>query len=392
MSQPIPHKKSIHIIGAGPAGLMAGYQLLKQGHSVQFYDHKKSAGRKFLVAGKGGFNLTHSLELETFVTHYSDEIIKEAVRSFTNSDTIDWLLEIGIPTYIGSSGKIFPEKGIKPIEVLDALKNKLLEFGAVFHFEHQLIDFSPTELSFQINKEVIKINYSNAIFALGGGSWKKTGSDGSWQNLFLQKGIKINDFQSSNAGMICKNWPSNLEGEMVKNCTATIGNQIKKGEVRFTNYGLEGAPIYALNHQFRSGINLLTIDLKPSYSIEKLTDHLSDKKTNRAQQLQGLKIPKKVIEYIKSNCTKEEYLDSQFMAHLIKKLPFTIKGLRPVDEAISTVGGVDMEEITTEFQLKKFPSIYCIGEMLDWDAPTGGYLLQACFSTGFIAGKTISIG
>jgi hypothetical protein len=302
------------------------------------------------------------------------------------------LAEIGIPTYVGSSGKIFPEKGIKPVEVLAALKNNLLENGATFHFQQELIDFNASELIFKNANETINVSYLHAIFALGGGSWKKTGSDGNWQHLFEQKGIEIIPFQSSNAGMICEHWNPQLEGTIIKNCLVQFGGSSKKGEVRFTKYGLEGAPIYALNHAFRNGAITLEINLKPSLSDDKIKCVLTVKGQNRSQQLETLKLPKGVIQYLKSICSKEDYLDDEKIFNVIKNLPFKIKELRPVDEAISTVGGISMNSITNDFRLKNHPTCYCVGEMLDWDAPTGGYLLQACFSSGFVAGNSIAKG
>ena len=181
--------KSIAIIGTGPAGLMAGYQLLRNGCSVSFYDQKKAAGRKFLVAGHGGFNLTHSLEQDDFRVKYNHTFIQNAVTVFSNQDTIHWLQEIGIPTFVGSSGKIFPEQGIKPIEVLNAWLSKIEEMGGQFYFEHELIDFNQDTVTVQNEEKVAQLKFDYVIFSLGGASWKKTGSTGSWLELFKSKGF-----------------------------------------------------------------------------------------------------------------------------------------------------------------------------------------------------------
>jgi len=370
------------VVGTGPAGLMAGYQLLKLGVKVHFYDQKKAAGRKFLVAGHGGFNLTHSKSINEFVENYSHPKIQDAVRFFDNQKTIEWLQEIGIPTFVGSSGKIFPQKGIKPIEVLDAWLKKIEQLGGMFHFEHRLGEWKKGKATFHSKDGELNVFYDRIIFCLGGASWKKTGSDGTWIDSFSKNGIKVNDFLPSNAGMNCKEIPKELEGLILKNCTITLGDNIKMGEVLFTKYGLEGAPIYALNGAFRNGNNVLSIDLKPSILEQRILEVLYDKQLNRTQQLNVLKIPKKIIGLLKLRLSREEYLNNEIMVKELRSMNFRIDSLRPIDEAISTVGGIDMDEVNENFELKKQPHHFVIGEMLDWDAPTGGYLLQACFSMG----------
>lgn len=379
----------ISIIGTGPAGLMAGYQLLKRGIAVEFYDQKKVAGRKFLVAGHGGFNLTHSKRLEEFILNYNHKKIQQAVLEFNNDDTIQWLQEIGIPTYVGSSGKIFPQKGIKPIEVLDAWLRKMEELGGVFNFEHQLLEWQKGSAKFATKGREVIISYDKIIFSLGGASWKKTGSDGTWTGAFTKNQIQLNAFQASNAGMNSDDVTEHLEGLILKNCSITLGGESKRGEVLFTSYGLEGAPIYALSGSFRSGKRMLSINLKPSLDDQRILEILENSQWNRAQQLKALKIPKLIAEFIKSKLNKEEYLSDAVLLKSIKSLKFKIDSMRPIDEAISTVGGILMDEVNESFELVNHPNHYAIGEMLDWDAPTGGYLLQACFSMGVKAAKSI---
>lgn len=377
------------IIGSGPAGLMAGYELLRNGHSVSFYDHKKAAGRKFLVAGNGGFNLTHSTEGESFSENYNHEFIRNAVSKFSNQDTVEWLKEIGIPTFVGSSGKIFPEQGIKPIEVLTAWLAKIELLGGKFYFQHKLIDFSDSELKVSYLDEVLSVHFDRLILSLGGASWAKTGSTGSWLQLIESKGIETVAFESSNAGFNVKGWKSSNNGIRIKNCIVRIGNLEKKGEILFTEYGIEGAPVYALNDMIRKKHTKVFIDLKPMFSLPRILETLNRKSWNRSRQLAELKISKELIQYLKESITKDDFLNNDTMAKTLKNLPFEIESLRPVEEAISTVGGIMMNEVTENFQLKKFPNCYCIGEMLDWDAPTGGFLLQACFSTGYGSAQSI---
>ncbi len=381
--------KSIAIIGTGPAGLMAGYQLLRNGCSVSFYDQKKAAGRKFLVAGHGGFNLTHSLEQDDFRAKYNHTFIQNAVSVFSNQDTIHWLQEIGIPTFVGSSGKIFPEQGIKPIEVLNAWLSKIEEMGGQFYFEHELIDFNQDTVTVQNEEKVAHLKFDYVIFSLGGASWKKTGSTGSWLELFKSKGLNTVDFQSSNAGMNVLNWNKDFDGIRLKNCKFKVAENEQLGEILFTDYGIEGAPVYAMNDFIRKGIKEIFIDLKPTMSEERVLEEFKNEKLNRSDQLSKFKLSKDLIAYLKSTISKDDFLNNEYMSKIIKNLPFTIDSLRPIDEAISTVGGIDMNEINQNCEMIKSPNHYCVGEMLDWDAPTGGFLLQACFSTGFVSAQSI---
>jgi len=209
--------KSIHVVGAGPAGLMAAHRYALKGYKVTVYDHKTAPGRKFLVAGHGGFNLTHSEELELFLSRYDAPQIKAMVRRFTNQDTVQWLQSIGIPTYTGSSGKIFPQKGIKPIEVLRQWKEALTALKVEFCFEHRLVDFDQEFLYFAHQGEIQQLPYSRAVFAFGGKSWAKTGSDGAWVLLFRVKGISVQDFEASNSVLVTQVSYVQLAGQPLKN-------------------------------------------------------------------------------------------------------------------------------------------------------------------------------
>lgn len=381
----------IIVVGTGPAGLMAGTSLLEKGYQVDFYDAKNAPGRKFLVAGNGGFNLTHSEQLESFIEKYNHPFIKEAVKEFTNDDFVLFLKKIGIETFVGSSGKIFPIKGIKPIEVIQKWISYIEKLGGKFYFNHQFVDFTGEEVEFTNHQNSITKQFSKLIFALGGASWKKTGSTGEWKSIFENKGIICNSFQASNSGFEIENWDSlqTFEGNVAKNCAVKIGNFIKKGEVVFTNYGLEGNPIYHLNKYFREdNINNLFIDFKPSFDESKISS-IIQKSKNITSGLLELKFSKFFIQFIKQTTTKEEFNSPNLLAKKIKNYPFKIKKLRDIDEVISTIGGIDMKEISESFQLTKFENVFVCGEMLDWDAPTGGYLIQGCASTGKKVGDSI---
>lgn len=382
-------KGSIAIVGTGPAALMAGTLLVENGFNVQFFDHKKAPARKFLVAGHGGFNLTNAEDLVSFCDKYDSEKVKNAVRFFTPQNFIDFLAKIGIETYVGSSGKIFPKKGIKPIEVLNAWLNYLTANGASFHYEHKLTDIYLSNLVFDTKQGQLTVNADAKIIALGGGSWQQTGSLGDWFEIFTKKNIVCVPFESSNSGLVLdsKLLDGELEGGHIKNCCLISAEYSKLGDVVLTRYGLEGAPAYAMNRDFRNGQKIV-IDFKPSLNESDIVNRLQKAK-NITEGLKNLKLSKIAIQWIKDSVSKEEYLNTEILVNLIKSFELPVVGLRPIDEVISTVGGIDLTEIDDNFQLKKLPSFYCVGEMLDWDAPTGGYLIQGAVSTGARAARSI---
>ena len=381
--------KSVGIVGTGPAALMAGTVLLEKGCKVVFFDQKKAVARKFLVAGNGGFNLTNDEELEKFVCHYNTEKIKDSVRSFNNTDFRFFLSKIGIETFVGSSGKIFPLKGIKPIEVVKAWQDHLIHLGAIFKMEHVLKDFSECELIFEHNGNLITHMFDHSIFALGGSSWSITGSDGNWLKLFSEKEIQCKKFEASNSGfeLFGHDYLRDFAGKTIKNCKVFSENEEKFGELVITEYGIEGPPIYALNGYYREG-KTIYIDFKPSMSESLIADKLQKAK-NISEGLRDLKLPKVVIAWLKHDLNKEDYQNKIKLAEIIKNFQLNVSNLRPIEEVISTIGGVEMNAINDSFQLKMFPKSYCIGEMLDWDAPTGGYLIQGCVSSGYVAAKSI---
>jgi uncharacterized flavoprotein (TIGR03862 family) len=381
-------KTKVAIIGSGPAGLMVAARLDEAKFEVTIYEKNSAPARKFLVAGSGGFNLTHSEPFEQLIKRYTpSSFIDPVIRSFTNTDLQAWLKTIGIPTFTGTSKRIFPEKGIKPIAVLNAilkaLKDKNVKLVTGYNWQGE------------------KMNSDISVFALGGASWKITGSDGSWINYFQKQGIEIIPFQASNCAFQI-NWPKNLialaAGLPLKNvCLECLG--VKKiGEVVITEFGMEGSAIYALSQQIRQQINehqkaICYIDLKPSLSISKVIELLENKSADctMTKYLDGtLNLSKSQLALLKNLTTKEDFLNSENLAAKIKRLPLEITGLAPIDEAISTVGGISLNAIDENFQLKKLPGNYVIGEMLDWDAPTGGYLLQACFSMGYKLGEYLN--
>ena len=378
------HENQIIIIGAGPAGLMAAQQLALKGFKVHVYEQNKAAARKFLVAGNGGFNLTHSEELESFVQKYGAEEIQEMVRDFDNQKVIQWLLDLGITTYVGSSGKIFPTKNFKPIQVLKAWLDELEKLGVTIHYDHVFVDFDDANVYLKNNEEAISVNYSKLILAMGGGSWKKTGSDAKWVETLKVKNIEITPLESANSGYNTHSDFHQLQGQYLKNIKVSFDRNEKIGEIVFTKYGIEGSPIYHMNRFTRKYDFplVIDIDLKPNLSESEILEQLKGTAKISSVLKRNLKLSTTAINLLKT-LDKESYLDIENLAKTIKRFPMEILSFRPIDEVISTSGGVAFSALNKKLELKNFPNVFCAGEMIDWEAPTGGYLLQACFSTGF---------
>jgi uncharacterized flavoprotein (TIGR03862 family) len=382
--------KKIGIVGTGPAALMAGTILAENGFKVHFFDQKKAPARKFLVAGHGGFNLTHSQQITDFIENYDKQIIKTAVREYTNVDFQNFLDKINIPTYTGSSGKIFPLKGIKPIDVLknwlDYLKNK----GAIFSMDNELVDFSGTSIVMRSKGQDRTFDFDSVIFALGGASWSKTGSTGKWLDLFRSKEIVCSTFESSNSGFVLPIASELVDfaGVSIKNCRLFSERMQRMGDIVITEYGIEGSPVYAMNWDYRSG-NPIYVDFKPSLEEKEIIARMHKSK-NSTDALRQLKLSKGAIALIKASLLKEEFTNLLELTKGVKKLKLSIDCLRPLDEVISTIGGIEPSQLTSDFELKSIPNVYCVGEMVDWDAPTGGFLIQGCVSSGAKAARKIA--
>lgn len=392
-------KKTISIIGGGPSALMAAAFLDSSKFDINIYEKNKSTGRKFLVAGDGGFNLTHSEAIDEMIERYTPaEFLKEALSSFSNEDLRSWFEEIGIPTFVGSSHRVYPEEGIKPIEVLNAILKKLEENKVEINYEHVWTGWNAAnELVFN---DSIKIKSDITIFALGGGSWKVTGSDGEWLNLFEDKNVKTLPLTPANCaygvdwqkGFIGRN-----AGKPLKNIAISCFGKSQKGEVVITEFGLEGNAIYALSPQIqeilvKKGEATILIDLKPTLDHDALMDKMRKARTSKNTEIlrQYVKLSPAKLELVKVSLNREEYMDLEVLAKKLKALPVTLTSAAPIDEAISTAGGIALTEVNSDFELNAIPNTYCIGEMLDWNAPTGGYLLQACFSMGVIVAKNLN--
>lgn len=395
-------KRKIIIIGGGPASLALACWLDKEKFEIHIYEKNTALGRKFLVAGKGGFNLTHSEPIEELKKRYIPQsFLANALDSFSNSDFRAWLKEIGIDTYIGTSKRVFPVKGIKPIEVLKAIEKKLVQNHVTVHYEHEWIGFGTMgQLLFSTKKGIVEIAADVVVFALGGKSWKVTGSNGEWLNYFAEKVISTKEFFPSNCAFKVewnKELVTTIEGTALKNCEFKSGENSHKGEAILTSFGIEGSGVYPLSNEIRkqlaeSGSAVITIDMKPGVDVIEIEQRIARRAKLNIKEVLVQKINLTDIQaaLIKSATTKEQYNDAAYLANLVKAFSVTVAGLAPIDEAISTVGGISLDEVKENFELKKMPQHYCIGEMLDWDAPTGGYLLQGCFSMGVYLSKMLN--
>lgn len=387
-------KKTIAIIGGGPASMMLACSLNSNKYEITIYEKNIALGRKFLVAGKGGFNLTHSENLQQFIERYTpSSFIKPFLGNFSNADFRDWLQTIGVDTYVGTSKRVFPIKGIKPIEVLKAIEKKLAENNVNIKYNHEWIGWKNENLLFNAVNGSFAIKSDVAVFALGGGSWNVTGSNSKWLDFFAARGIKTKAFYPSNCAYKV-NWSSailkTIEGQALKNCDFKCGAMKRKGEVVLTAFGIEGSGIYPLSPEIRAQLlnNNKDVKIQVDFKPELTEDEIKKRFLNKGKQSikdfleKRLNLSAVQITLIKSGTNKEEYNDIEALVKFIKHFPITISGTAPLDEAISTVGGIDLNEVGENLQLIKLPEHYCMGEMLDWDAPTGGYLLQACFSMG----------
>ncbi len=386
------------IIGGGTASLFLAAFLDTNIYNVTIFEKNASLGRKFLVAGDGGFNLTHSEELSGFKSKYTPaSFFDKVLDGFSNADLRAWLLSLGIPTFVGSSGRVFPEKGIKPIEVLKSIEAHLIKQNVKFEFNKTFTNWDHENALEFNSKEIIKSDY--AVFSLGGSSWKVTGSDGSWLNVFSKKGIETVPFRPSNCAYKI-NWHEKFiernAGAPLKNISISLKNKmstsedrvVQKGEAVITNFGIEGNAIYGLSPEIQAilaseNAPVVYVDFKPSYNLSTLIERITHSKSNITTSLREIvKLPRAAVELLKVTLTKDEFLDIQILAEYIKSFPLKIVGSATIDEAISTSGGISLNAVDSHFELKKVKNNFCIGEMLDWDAPTGGYLIQACASTG----------
>ncbi|WP_128970289.1 NAD(P)/FAD-dependent oxidoreductase [Bradyrhizobium tropiciagri] len=395
---------TVAVIGAGPAGLMAAEVLAQGGVAVTVYDAMPSAGRKFLMAGRGGLNLTHSEPLPDFLARYREAMprLKATVEAFSPDALRAWCAALGQPTFVGTSGRVFP-KAFKASPLLRAWLRRLDAAGVAFAFRHRWIGWDAQgALLFETPDGVRAVSANVTVLALGGASWPRLGSDGAWAELLAAKGVAVAPMRPANSGFTVA-WSDifrdRFEGQPLKGVALTIGPHTVRGEAVVTRTGIEGGAIYALSAELREAVlgigqATLTIALRPDLDAAALTTRLSGTRgkqslanfLRKAAQVSPVGIGLMQEAAIASGRPLTSFSPPE-LAQLINAIPVQLTGIAPIDRAISTAGGIAFSELDAHFMVRRLPGVFAAGEMLDWEAPTGGYLLQASFATGVAAGK-----
>ena len=393
--------KRIAIVGAGPAGLMAAEMLSQfsdQNYEIHVFEQKPSAARKFLMAGKTGLNISHAEAIEQFIQRYDHTAwLKPWVEQWDAQWIQNWMKGLGIDSYIGSSGRIFPVE-MKAAPLLRAWLKRLAEQKVQFHYRHQILNLKKQTLEIQNLKDqcVFTQAFDAIILACGAVSWARLGSDGAWQQWLNTS--EIEPFQASNAGVV-RTWSKFMQpvfGQPLKRVEAWVDHAEKnQGDIVISHYGLESGLIYKQGRALRllqknTQRLQINLDLLPDQSLEQVIQKLQPSKkqsTNNIWRKAGLDAAKSNL--IRELVDKSLWNNPEKLAQQIKHLKIELEGFRPIDEAISCAGGIKQQGLTEHLQLKSNPYVFCCGEMLDWDAPTGGYLLTACFATGRAAGQGV---
>ena len=392
-----PSSPSVAIIGGGPAGLMAAEVLSQAGIKVELFDAMPSVGRKFLLAGVGGMNITHSEPYPAFLSRYAERApeIDPLLRNFDAAALCEWVHGLGIETFVGSSGRVFPND-MKAAPLLRAWLKRLREGGVTIHTRHRWLGWDASgSLRIAHPQGELLIRPAATLLALGGASWARLGSDGAWMPLLKQHGIETRVLQPANCGFEVAAWSDLLRGKFagapLKNIAMAVEDQPPRlGECVLTENGVEGSLVYALSARIRERINLqgsatVWIDLLPGRNLDDVQRALSKPRGSRSmsRHLQGqLGLDGVKAALLRELADREAFDDPARLARCIKALPLTLIKPRPIDEAISTAGGVAFEAMDERLMLRQLPGVFCAGEMLDWEAPTGGYLLTACFASG----------
>jgi len=406
--------KTVAVIGGGPAGLMAAEVISAQGIKVDVYDSMRSVGRKFLMAGKSGLNITHSDPFDVFVARYGErrENIEPLLKVFGANELREWVHGFGIETFIGTSGRVFPT-GMKASPLLRTWLRRLNASGVTLHLRHKWTGFLTPQpalsgedaaesiaLKFVTPDGEVTVKADAVVLALGGGSWSRLGSDGTWVPWLKQAGAEVEALRPANCGFDVawsEHFREKYEGHPIKSVILSFGEFRQQGEFIVTKEGVEGGLIYTASALMRdeikaNGVAVMHLDLKPDRTLEWLKDKLSRPRGKRSlasylEKSLGIRGVKAGL--LREFVSKGDFMNAERLAEFIKALPIPLVRPSPLDEAISSAGGVMFESLSEDLMLKSLPGVFCVGEMLDWEAPTAGYLLTGCFSSGYTAGHGV---
>jgi len=389
----------VAVIGGGPAGLMAAETLVAGGAQADLYDRMPSLGRKFLLAGRGGLNLTHAEASQQFNSRYGDRRreLEPLLAAFGPDALRAWAEGLGVETFIGSSGRVFPRE-MKAAPLLRAWLHRLRRTGVRFHVRHRWLGWAGDGLGFGTPEGMRTVQADAAVLALGGGSWSKFGSDGAWTPILAGRDIPVAPLRPANCGFDL-GWSEHFRtrhaGEALKSVALEWAGERRQGEFVITETGVEGSLIYAFSAALReaiehSGVAEIHLDLMPDWALPRMEKEIAHPRGARSlsshlQSRLGLKGVKTAL--LREVLDAGAFADPGRLAAAIKSLPLRLRAPRPLEEAISSAGGVKFAALDERLMLRALPGVFCAGEMLDWEAPTGGYLLTACFASGRAAAK-----
>jgi uncharacterized flavoprotein (TIGR03862 family) len=397
---PTSDRADVAVIGGGPAGLAAAEIVARAGRRVTVYDRMPSLGRKLLMAGRGGLNLTHSEDFERFLTRYgsASPALAPALRAFPPDALRDWAAGLGQSTFVGSSGRVFPDS-FKASPLLRAWLRRLETLGVRFALRHRLdsVGLDGT-IRFGAPEGPVEIRPDATLLALGGGSWPRLGSDGAWVPLLRDLGLGVGDLVPANCGFRIAwsdSFRTRFAGMPLKRIALSFAGETVRGEAAITEAGVEGGAVYALSRRLREavardGIAVPLVDLRPDLDFATLSAPLG--RPRGKQSLSTFLRKAAGLSPVAINLLREAGPvpnDPQALAAAIKAVPLRLLAPMPIERAISSAGGLSFDELDSGFMLRRRPGLFAAGEMLDWEAPTGGYLLQACFATGVAAGSGI---